>query len=193
MAVVTDADVDQILDWTRQHLAWIEDAQARGLAYGAVALALVDHFHQAAGIPQVTAVADQLKAWLASGTEVDLAAAKRAARRAYSAQNRAADWFAVRGVVAAAAIVPARGGTSVAKLVEALEWNEPVKKAYIDTALAARRQAELLALLGGSGKAELEVIRTAVGAPVGVTTYSAPLLARLRASYAAAQPVKDMG
>ncbi len=184
MVIAADDDVDQVLDWTRQHLEWIPDGRTRSHAYGAVALTLINHFHDAADLPQVTAVREHLNAWLSSGAEDDLVAAKRAARGAYSAQHKSASWFAVRGVIAASAIVPARGGASAAKLVEALEWNEPAKKARLDTALAARRQAEILALLGVAVDAELEVIRNAVGAPVGVTIYSAALLAQLRASYA---------
>jgi hypothetical protein len=188
ISMLVDEDAtDEVLAWTRECLAWIEDPVSRSAAYGAVALTLLDHFRPSADLPQLTEAADHLRAWLDSGDQDGLVAAKKAARRAYAAQHRGGDWFAVRGALAASAIVPPRGRASADKLAEALEWNEPAKKARIDTALAARRQAEIYALLIGGALSEsaLQIIRSAVGTPIGVTAYSAPLLAQIRTSFAA--------
>lgn len=183
MAVDDDDQVAQLLPWTRTGLDWIPDVEARNRTYAAVAVALVDRALNGTDSRHLPVLREALNGW--DGSRDSLGEVKRAARRLYSAQNSCSGWAAVRSAVAAAAIVPARGAASVKALDAALSWVEPARAAIIDQAVATRRMVNLFAVCGFNVDEGLRLTSSLIDASckVSVSSFSAPLIAELRAVF----------
>lgn len=187
MALEGDEMAVEVLGWTRANLGWIGDGAARNRAYAAVTLELVDHFASGTDNRHVPGLRAQLCGW--DGSIGTLGEVKRHCRRLYASQHGCSGWTAVRGIVAAVAVIPARGRSSAANLDLALSWNEPGREALLDQAGAARRALDLRRRFGVASQADQDLVAGLVGASfaVSATSFSAPLIARLRHAFAVAR------
>lgn len=157
---------DAMFTWADRYGRWISNDRRRARIYGAVGIYLVDAYAPAAEPgrtdqgewPPATAVRDAIIDWSANPTDLNRVSVRRAARRAYNAQStrlqsgsadarggasRSDDWFARRGIIAAA-LVASRPPYNVNGVMESITWDSFTRTEYRDRLRAARAELDVV-------------------------------------------------
>lgn len=91
-----------LIEWAANHGRYVPDEVQRCRAYGAVALLVIDTYLPGTQNPRAAEVRDAVQRWSDAPTADNRALARRATLRLYKSQRRDGDWYAHRGIIAAA-------------------------------------------------------------------------------------------
>lgn len=143
---------DTLLGWVATHGRYVADEALRARAYGAMALVLIDTYLPATDNPHAFEVRDAVRRWAEAPTTENRAEARRATLRLYKSQHRDGDWYAHRGIIAAAKLTSTHPH-NIHGALEAPTWDSTTRSVFYAGLWALRHEHDESAGLAKAARA----------------------------------------
>lgn len=138
----------ELLAWIVENGRFIDDDERRERAYRAIVLALVDRYVQDAHTTKSPAVRDAIYQWALDPSTDNIAAARKETRRLYKNQHNDGQWYANRGVIAAAAATAPGVRRRTTAVLEAITWDAESRGPFYSQLFAKRAELDAVAVVG---------------------------------------------
>lgn len=143
-----------LIEWAANHGRYVTNEAQRCRAYGAVALTVIDTYLPATDNRHAPAVREAVQRWSETPTAANLVEVRRAAHRLYNSQHRDGDWYAHRGILAAAKIT-SPAPHNIHGVLDCPTWDSTTRSVFYAGQRALRHEHDdaaergLTALVGG--------------------------------------------
>lgn len=138
----------ELLAWIVENGRFVDDDERRERAYRAIVLALVDRYVQDAHSAKGPAVRQAVYQWALDPSPDNIAAARLETRRLYKNQHNGGQWYANRGVIAAAAAMAPGARRRTTAVLEALTWDPESREPFYSELFAKRAELDAVAVVG---------------------------------------------
>lgn len=138
----------ELLAWIVENGRYVDDDERRERAHRGIVLALVDRYLQDAHSTKGTAVRNAVHQWALDPSPDNIETARKEARRLYKNQHNGGQWYANRGIIAAAAAMAPGARRRTTAILEALTWDSETREPFYSQLFAKRAELDAIAVVG---------------------------------------------